>query len=251
MKTDQSLFKTGMRDGMPVCLGYIAVGFAIGIAARNAGLNAVQGLLLSLFNNASAGEYAGIRVIAAAGSYFQMALMTLVANIRYLLMSCSLSQKFSSETPFFHRLVIGYDITDELFGLAINRPGKLVPKYMYGAFAVAIPGWALGTMFGVIVGNVLPAILVGALSVMLYGMFIAIIIPPAKKDRAVLVCVIVSFAASFAVAHLPLISNLSEGTRIIILTVAISALAAVICPVKNAGEGEEDSKENLKLKTDQ
>ncbi len=234
MKTNQSLFKEGMRDGMPVCLGYIAVGFAIGIAARNAGLTAVQGLLLSLFNNASAGEYAGIRVIAAAGSYLQMALMTLVANIRYLLMSCSLSQKFSPETPFFHRLIIGYDITDELFGLAINRPGKLVPKYMYGAFAVAIPGWALGTMFGVMAGNILPAILVSALSVMLYGMFIAIIIPPAKKDRTVLVCVIVSFAASFAAAHLPLISNLSEGTRIIILTVVISALAAAICPVKGA-----------------
>ncbi len=232
MNTNAKLFKLGMRDGMPICFGYLAVGFSIGIAARNVGLNAVQGLLLSLFNNASAGEYAGLTVIGAAGTYLEIAIMTLIANARYILMSCALSQRFSTKTRFFHRLLIGYDITDELFGIAINRPEMLEPVYMYGAFTVAIPGWALGTMFGVIAGNILPARLISALSVALYGMFIAIIIPPAKRDKAVLLCVIVSFAASFAAAKLPLISELSNGTRIIILTIVISALAAILFPKK-------------------
>ncbi len=236
----KQLFGAGMRDGMPVCLGYIAVGFSIGIAAKAVGLNAFQGFLLSLFNNASAGEYAGLTVMAAAGSYLEIALMTLVANARYLLMSCALSQRVSPEMKFRHRLFISYGITDELFGLGIARPGYIEPAYMYGAFSVALTGWSFGTMFGVLAGSVLSTRLVSALSVALFGMFIAIIIPPAKRDRAVLLCVIVSFAASFAAANLPVIAEISEGTRTIVLTVVISAGAAVLFPVKQAScEGSE------------
>ena len=135
-------FLAGVRDGVPIGLGYLAVAFSLGIAARSAGLNAFQGFLISLLNNASAGEYAAFTVIAADSGFVEMALITLITNARYLLMSCSLSQKFSPDTPLYHRLLVGYDVTDELFGIAIARPGYLDPFYSYGAFVPAIPGWA-------------------------------------------------------------------------------------------------------------
>ena len=140
----------GIKNGMPICLGYLAVSFTLGITARNAGMTAWQAMLTSLSCNASSGQYAGFTVIAAGGTYFEMVLMELVANARYLLMSCSLSQKFSSETGLLHRLLVGFDVTDEIFGVAVSEPGKLNPFYNYGMMTVAIPGWSLGTFFGVI-----------------------------------------------------------------------------------------------------
>lgn len=207
---------------------------SLGIAARNAGLNAFQGFLVSLLNNASAGEYAGFTTIAADASYLEIAVVTLIANARYLLMSCSLSQKFAPGTPMRHRLLVGYDVTDELFGLAISCDGWLDPYYMYGAILVAAPSWAVGTALGVVVGNLLPARVVSALSVALYGMFLAIIIPPARKNKVVAALVLLSFALSFACGRLPLVSSLSSGTRTILLTVALSAGAALLFPVKDA-----------------
>ena len=197
-------FLAGVRDGVPIGLGYLAVAFSLGIAARSAGLNAFQGFLISLLNNASAGEYAAFTVIAADSGFVEMALITLITNARYLLMSCSLSQKFSPDTPLYHRLLVGYDVTDELFGIAIARPGYLDPFYSYGAFVPAIPGWAIGTALGVTAGSILPARVVSALSVALFGMFLAIIIPPSKKNPVVLGCVCVSFAASWLCSVLPL-----------------------------------------------
>ena len=224
----------GMRDGVPIGLGYLAVAFSLGIAARNAGLNAFQGFLVSLLNNASAGEYAGFTTIAADASYLEIAVVTLIANARYLLMSCSLSQKFAPGTPMRHRLLVGYDVTDELFGLAISCDGWLDPYYMYGAILVAAPSWAVGTALGVVVGNLLPARVVSALSVALFGMFLAIIIPPSKKNPVVLGCVCVSFAASWLCSVLPLTSGLSEGTRTILLTILIASAAAAVRKVTSA-----------------
>ena len=218
----------GMRDGIPVGLGYLAVAFSLGIAARNAGLNAFQGFLVSLLNNASAGEYAGFTTIAADATYLEIAIVTLSANARYLLMSCSLSQKFAPGTPMRHRLLVGYDVTDELFGLAISYDGWLDPYYMYGAILVAAPSWAVGTALGVVVGNLLSARVVSALSVAL-----AIIIPPARKNKVVAVLVLLSFALSLACGYLPFVSTLSSGTRTIILTVVLSAGAALLFPVKD------------------
>lgn len=228
--------KEGMRDGIPIGLGYLAVSFSLGVAARSAGLTAFQGFMASLLNNASAGEYAGFTVIAANASYLEMALMTLVANARYLLMSCALSQKFAPDTPLKHRLLVGYDVTDEIFGITIARPGILNPYYTYGAILVAAPCWACGTALGVTAGNLLPLRAVSALSVALFGMFLAVIIPPARKNRIVAIFVLVSFLASFAAANLPCISQLSGGTRTIILTVLISAAAAALFPVKEEEE---------------
>ena len=230
-------FLRGMRDGVPIGLGYLAVSFSLGIAAGGIGLSAVQGFLASLLNNASAGEYAGFALMAAGAGYLELALVILVTNARYLLMSCALSQKFARETPFYHRLLVGFDVTDELFGLAIAQPGYLDPVYLYGAFAVAMPGWSVGTAVGILAGDVLPGRVVTALSVAIFGMFLAIIIPPAKENRVVGVLVLLSFAASLAFTVLPLFSGLSAGTRTLLLTVVIAGLAAAFFPVKEEAEG--------------
>ena len=236
MKTTQICLRQGIRDGMPIALGYFAVAFTLGIAARNADFSAVQAMVESLTNNASAGEYAVFSLAAARAGYWEVAVMTLVANARYLLMSCSLSQKLAPETPLYHRMLVAFDVTDEIFGVSIAFPGRLNPFYTYGAMAVAIPGWALGTFLGVVVGNVLPLRLVSALSVGLYGMFLAIIVPPARESRVVLALVLLSFAASWAAASLPALAAVSSGVKTIVLTVAISLGAAVLFPVAEEAE---------------
>ena len=236
------VFCDGMRDGFPIALGYFAVSFSLGIAARHAGFTPMQGFWASLLNNASAGEYAAFTLIAAKATYWEVAVITLIANARYLLMSCVLAQRFAPGTPFWHRLVIGYDVTDELFGITIARPGYLNPYYTYGAILLAAPGWAVGTALGILAGNALPLRVVSALSVALYGMFLAIIIPPARKNYIIAGLVALSFALSLACNYLPGVSAMSDGTRTILLTVVISAAAAVLFPVKDqlAEEGSSD-----------
>ena len=236
MESNQTCFRRGVRDGMPTALGYFAVAFTLGIAAKNAGFSAVQAMVESLTNNASAGEYAVFSLVSAGAGYWEVAVMTLVANARYLLMSCALSQKLAPETGLGHRMLVAFDVTDEIFGVSIAFPGRLNPFYTYGAMAVAIPGWALGTFLGVVVGNVLPLRLVSALSVGLYGMFLAIIVPPARESRVVLALVLLSFAASWAAASLPALAAVSSGVKTIVLTVAISLGAAVLFPVAEEAE---------------
>ena len=217
MESSQTCFRRGVRDGMPIALGYFAVAFTLGIAAKNAGFSAVQAMVESL--------------TSTAVLYWEVAVMTLVANARYLLMSCALSQKLAPETPLLHRMLVAYDVTDEIFGVSIAFPGRLNPWYTYGAMAAAIPGWGLGTFFGVVVGNVLPLRLVSALSVGLYGMFLAIIVPPARDNRVVLGLVLLSFAASLLASAWPVLAGVSPGVRTIVLTVVISLAAAVLFPV--------------------
>lgn len=235
----QKVFTSGIFAGIPIGLGYFAVAFSLGIVAKNAHLTALQGFIASFFNLASAGEYALFTSIQNSVSFFEVALITLIVNARYLLMSCALSQKFDEKTNFIHRFFVGFGVTDELFGIAISREGKLNPFFSYGAMLVAVPLWSLGTYFGILAGNHLPARIVSALSVALYGMFIAIIIPPAKKDLTIKITVLVSFALSFAFSALPLIKTLSSGTRTIILTVLISSVVAILKPVKDEEKEEE------------
>lgn len=223
--------KKGMNAGIPIAVGYFAVSFTLGIAARNAGLNAFQGFLASLLNNASAGEYAGFALIAADATYLEVLLVTLITNARYLLMSFALSQKLSPNTPIHHRLLLGYAVTDEIFGISVSRPGYLNPYYTFGAILIAIPCWAVGTIIGVVAGNVLPLRAVSALSVALYGMFLAVIIPPGRKDKILTVLVIVSFVLSFISEKLPPLAHMSAGTRTIFLTVILSGLAAILFPL--------------------
>ena len=227
----------GMRDGVPIGLGYFAVSFSLGIAAKNAGLTPFQGFLASLLCNASAGEYAGFTLIAAGATYLELAVVTLIANARYLLMSCAMSQRLDPAMPGFHRPLMAFHITDELFGIAIARPGCLNPFYSYGAVLVAAPCWAVGTALGAIAGGLLPLRLVSAFSVALYGMFLAVIIPAARQSKVIAGLIVLCFGASYGAAHLPAVSRVSGGTRTIILTVVLSAAAALLFP-QNTEEDE-------------
>ena len=229
---DSKTFLDGMRDGIPISLGYLAVSFSLGIAARNAGLSPVEGFFASLLNNASAGEYAAFTLIAANAAYLEVAIITLISNARYLLMSCALAQRFSPDTPFYHRLFLAYDVTDELFGITIARPGYLNPFYTYGAIVLAAPAWSIGTALGIIAGNVLPARIVSALSVALYGMFLAIIIPPARKNKVLAGLIAISMGLSLAFRKLSWFADINDGLKTIILTVVISAAASLLFPVK-------------------
>ena len=221
-------FLEGLRDGLPIALGYLAVSFGIGISCHAAGITALQGFLMSLLNNASAGEYGGITVITENAGVWMMVLMTLIINARYMLMSCALSQKLSPDTPLGVRMLIGFDVTDEVFGIAIAQEGILNIWYFVGAMCAAIPGWSLGTLFGALAGNVLPVWAMNGFSVMLYGMFLAIIMPEGKKNRVVLGCIGVSFVLSALAAKL--LPMLSGGMRILLLTIFISAAAAILFP---------------------
>jgi len=235
----------GMRDGMPIAVGYFAVAFALGIAATNAQLTPYQAALLSLFNVTSAGEAAGITLLGLGTTYAELAMTQLVINARYLLMSCSLSQKILPETSLLHRALMAFGVTDEIFGIASAAEKPLSPYYNYGAMAVAIPGWTLGTLLGAVAGGILPVRAVSALSVALYGMFIAIILPPAKQSRIIAGLVAVSMAASgglYLLAERLQWTALGDGYRIIILTVVIAGAAALLFPIppetgeKNGGD---------------
>lgn len=229
-KENLSAFRAGLVDGFPIGLGYLAVSFSLGIAAKNAGLSAFQGFLVSLFCMASAGEYVGFLSISACASYIEIAVATFVANARYLLMSTAMSQRLKPGLSWYHRLLMAFGITDELFGIAIARPGYMNPFYNYGAFVIAALPWAGGTSLGIIAGNLLPLRLVSAFGVALYGMFLAVIIPPARKDKVIAGLIIVCFAASLAASHTPFLKDMTDGTRTILLTVVISSVAAILFP---------------------
>ena len=234
--SNRQWYARGLKAGVPIGLGYLAVAFTLGIAAKNAGLTAFQATLTSFLINASAGEFVGFTLIGVGASYLEVAIMELVANARYLLMSFSLSQKLSPKTGVLHRMLIGWYVTDEVFGVSISAPGYLNPFYTYGAISLACPGWAIGTCLGVIVGNILPASLVSALSVGLYGMFIAIFVPPSKTSKVIAGLVLVSMALSFAFNRIPVFDGISSGIKTIILTVAISAAAALLFPIREVKE---------------
>ena len=233
-------FLAGIKDGIPICLGYIAVSFTFGIMTGNAGLSVLEAVLISATNVTSAGQFAGLNLIIASASYMEMAVTQLIINLRYCLMSCALSQKFSSETPFFHRFFVAFGVTDEIFAISALHEGNLSPYYSYGAMSVAIPGWVLGTFLGIVSGNLLPARIVSALSVALYGMFIAIIIPPAKENKVLAGIILISMFMSAIFTYAPVLSRISSGFRIIILTIVIAGAAAYFFPV-----AEEESKKEV------
>lgn len=235
MNGHRKWFLKGMKNGIPIGLGYFAVSIALGIQAVEAGMTPFQAMLTSFLINASAGEFIGFTLIAQQASYIEVIVMEAIANARYLLMSCALSQKLDSNTPTWQRVLLGYNVTDEIFGISVTVPEKLDPFYAYGADVVAIPGWAFGTLTGGILGSILPANVVSALSVALYGMFVAIFIPPAKGNKVILSLVIISFTASYIFSAAELFAVIPEGVRIIILTVAISLIAAILFPIKEEG----------------
>jgi predicted branched-subunit amino acid permease len=239
MDSGGSWFRRGLKDGIPIALGYFTVAVSLGIAARNAGITAIEGGIMSLTNMTSAGEFAGMTVIAAGSSYLVMAMLQLVINARYLLMSCSLSQRLDERLSIPKRFLLGLTITDEIFGISIRVEGeRLDPMYSLGAFCVACPGWTLGTVCGAVMGNILPERVVTALSVALFGMLIAVFVPPTKKDKVVAGAVALSMILSYLFTKLPLFSRISGGVKLILLTVLIAGAAAVLFPVKEEGKDE-------------
>lgn len=237
-RTGGQWFVLGLRNGIPICLGYFAVSFALGISARNAGLHAFQAFLMSLLMVASAGEFAALTLITAGAGAIEMIITTLIVNLRYFLMSCALTQKLKPGTLPVHRFLLPQGITDEIFGLSVSVDGWLNPLYTYGMLLISAAGWCTGTVLGVVMGNILPDWMTNGLSVAMYGMFLAIIIPPARKNRFIGGLVLVSMAASGLFYVLPFVQQISSGFRIIILTILIAGGAAFIRPVEDAAETE-------------
>ena len=225
-------WKKGIKDGIPICLGYLAVSFTFGIVAVQGGISALQATIMSTTNYTSAGQFAAIGLIVAGAPYIELALAQLVINLRYCLMSAALSQKIQPSVPLHHRLLMAFGVTDEIFGVSVLREGVLNPYYVYGLMSAAMPGWTTGTLLGGIMRGLLPPRLQSALGIAIYGMFIAVIIPPVRKNKILLALVLVSMTASALIRITPVLQNISGGFQIILLTLVLSALAAACFPIK-------------------
>lgn len=233
----RSLFLKGMKDGIPIMLGYLSVSFGFGILAVRAGLTVLQAVGISLTNVTSAGQAAGVGIIAAAGTIIEMILTQFVINVRYALMGLALSQKLDTKAfTLPHRLLVSFGITDEIFAVAISQEGRIKPKYMYGVIIVSVLGWVAGTYLGAAAGQILPESIVNAMGLVLYGMFIAIIIPPAKKSWGVLVVILL--AAGLSMLFYYVFTGISSGFAIIISAILAAAIGALIFPVKDEEESE-------------
>ena len=230
MKKD---FTKGMRHGVPIMLGYLSVSFGFGILAIQKNLSILAAVGISVTNLTSAGQVAGVEVIAAAGSLMEMILCQIVINLRYSLMSLSLSQKLDESFTLPHRLIAAYGITDEIFALASTREEPIRPAYMYGLILTPFLGWSIGTLLGATAGNLLPAQVTAAMSLMLYGMFIAIIIPPAKKNRKILFVILLS--ACFSVVLKFALPMIGDGFAVIIASVLSAVITALLFPVGEKG----------------
>lgn len=226
----------GIRDGIPIAVGYFSVSFTFGMMAVQSGISPFHAVLISLLNLTSAGQFAGLTVIVSNVSLMEMALTQLVVNIRYALMSVSLSQKLDDSVKMRSRLLIAYGNTDEIFAMASSKPGTVGAKYLYGLILLPVLGWVGGTLAGAVASTLLPGTVISALGVALYGMFIAIVVPPAKEHKEVRTVVLIALLLSCAFYYLPVLRQISSGFMIIICTVAAAAVGAVLFPLK---EGEE------------
>lgn len=227
MKSD---FLRGMSHGIPISLGYLSVSFGFGIKAVNAGLSVIESSLISATNLTSAGQVAGVDIIALGGTILEMILVQLTINIRYSLMALSLSQKLDSKFTLPHRLLASYGITDEIFAVCSAQKQKLTPAYMYGMILISAIGWILGTSLGAAAGQLLPESISSALGIVLYGMFMAIIVPPARKQKNVLLVVVISAIISILFKYL--ITFVSSGFSVIICAIIASVIGALLFPIK-------------------
>ena len=225
-------FHKGIKDGIPIALGYFSVSIAFGLMAAEAGCTAFEALLISFTNLTSAGQFAGVTVIAASGTYLEMALTQLVINSRYSLMAVSLSQKANSKFKGIWRLLLGFAITDEIFAVAIGNDEDISKEYFGGLMILPIIGWSAGTVCGAVLGNIMPMIITNALGIALYGMFIAVVVPKARQNIHVLITAALAVGISSLIYYAPLFSGVSTGFAIIIRAAAASAAGAVFFPVK-------------------
>ncbi len=232
-------FLGGLRDGIPIALGYLSVSFGFGLSAVNKGLSPLAAALISLTNLTSAGQVAGVEVIVAGGLLWEMALTQLTINLRYFLMSLSLSQRLGGAFSLPHRLLAAFGITDEIFGVASSRREPLMPSYMYGLILLPFFGWSFGTLLGAVAGNILPDALKHALGIAIYGMFVAIVVPPAKRQRGVLAASVAGIGASCVIALIPALSFITPGFAIILSALGGASLAALFFPLADQKEEED------------
>ncbi len=235
MKVDndrKDSFFFGLKDGLPIFLGYISVSFAFGIFAVGSGLSVLQTLVISLVNVTSAGQLAAVPIITGGGSLMELALSQLVINSRYSLMSISLAQKLGSGIRLFDRFVISFMNTDEVFAVASGRAGLVGRRYMYGLIFLPYIGWAAGTLLGAVAGNILPGKITNALGIAIYGMFIAIIAPAARKSFPVLTVVLSAAVLSCLFRFLPGLNNISSGLAVIICACVSGIFGALFFPVE-------------------
>lgn len=228
----------GIRDGMPICIGYLSVSFAFGIFATGLGLSIWEALLISMFNLTSAGQLAAVPIIAGAGSFVELAMTQLVINLRYSLMSVSLSQRMGESIRVRDRFLIAFANTDEVFAVASGKGTMLGRKYMLGLIIPPFLGWSLGTLLGAVCGNILPALIISALGIAIYAMFVAIVVPVMKKDLKTALAVVCAIALSCLFKYTPVLNKVPSGFVIIICAVAVSTLFALIAPIP---QDEEDA----------
>lgn len=225
-------FLKGLRHGLPIGLGYLSVSFTFGMKAVADGLTAAQAVLISMANLTSAGQFAGLPLMVGGASMMEMALTQLIINLRYALMSLSLGQKLDGDMTTPRRMFFAFANTDEIFAVASSQPEKVGHRYLYGLMVMPFLGWSLGTLLGAVAGQLLPTFLRTALGIAIYGMFLAIILPPARREKPVRAVVLMAVGLSLCFRYVPVLSSLSSGFVIIICAVAASALGALLFPVK-------------------
>ncbi len=233
MKEENNNFKTGVRDGLPICFGYLSVSFAFGIFATGAGLSVWEVILISMMNVTSAGQLAAVPIIVGMGSFVELAMTQLVINLRYSLMSVSLSQRLGESVRLRDRFLISFVNTDEVFAVSMGKGQPLGRKYLFGLILTPYIGWSLGTLLGAAAGNILPEIVISALGIAIYAMFIAIVTPEIKKSIKTALLVIVAVILSCLFKYTPVLNKIPSGFVIIICAVAVSALFAALAPIKD------------------
>lgn len=231
-------FKQGIKDGFPICLGYFSVSMAFGLSVVLNGMPVWSAVLTSLTNLTSAGQFAGTNLVIALAPIVEIIMTTIIINMRYFLMALSLSQKVDSNMSLLKRMAVSFGITDEIFAVAMSRKGAISASYMAGLILTPVFGWTLGTFTGAVASSLMPQALSQAMGIALYGMFIAIIIPDARTNKQVFYTIIMAVAASYLFAFVPMLNTISSGWVIIIITIAVSAVAATLFPIKIEEEEE-------------
>lgn len=231
-------FKKGFFDGLPIGLGYLAVSFSFGILAVKGGLNVWQATLISMLNVTSAGQFAGLTIMLSQGTLVEIIISQFVINLRYALMSISMSQHIDKSMTLPKKLFFGEFHTDEIFAVGMGHPEKLGSKYFMGVILAPYFGWALGTFLGGVCGEILPSIITSALGVALYGMFIAIVVPPMKHSWKITIVVLISIALSLCFRYVPVVNKVSSGFAIIICAVVASLIGAILFPVEDKEESK-------------
>lgn len=243
------VYLNGLKDGIPIALGYLSVSFGFGVSAVGSGLSPLEAVLMSLSNLTSAGQMAGVSTIVPDGTVallslatvLEVALTQFVINIRYFLMSIALTQKLDGSFTLPHRLLASFGITDEIFGVASSKKGELAPRYMYGLILLPLLGWTLGTLLGTVAGTLLPDSLKHALGITIYGMFVAIVVPPAKTDRGVLIASLLAILVSCLLSFVPLFDFITSGFAIIIAALVGAVVAAILRPIDVESEEEKEA----------